>query len=82
MYRDQEFSSDLGSRSVERIKNVLLVRSMQFAEDAGPLAHPIRPETYEQIDNFYTLTVYRKGAEVIRMYETILGREGMSCSLS
>lgn len=76
VYRDQEFSGDLGSRSVERIKNVLIVRSHQFSEDSGPMAHSIRPESYQKIDNFYTPTVYRKGAEVIRMYETILGREG------
>lgn len=76
VYRDQEFSSDMGSRAVCRIDNVGGLRSMQFAEDAGPMAHPIRPSSYIEINNFYTATVYEKGSEVIRMIATILGREG------
>lgn len=72
----------MGSRPIERIKDALVVRSSQFPEDSGPLAHPVRPECYQQIDNFYTATVYRKGAEVIRMYETILGKAGKSSLLT
>lgn len=75
VYRDQEFSSDMSSRSVQRINDVVVLRAAQFPEDAGPLAHPVRPEKYMAIDNFYTATVYEKGAEVIRMQEKILGRE-------
>ncbi len=73
VFRDQEFSSDLGSRAVNRIDNVRVVRSAQFAEDASPMAHPIRPDQVVEINNFYTLTVYEKGAEVIRMMHTLLG---------
>ncbi|QBC44737.1 aminopeptidase N [Iodobacter fluviatilis] len=76
VYRDQEFSSDIGSRSVERINNVKVLREMQFAEDAGPQAHSVRPEAYSEINNFYTMTIYEKGSEVVRMYATLLGREG------
>ncbi|WP_373974886.1 aminopeptidase N [Chitinibacter sp. SCUT-21] len=76
VYRDQEFSSDLGSRAVQRISNVRTLRTSQFAEDAGPQAHPIRPDEYLEINNFYTMTVYEKGSEVVRMYETLLGRDG------
>lgn len=76
VYRDQEFSADMNSRTVQRIDDVSRLRIMQFAEDAGPMAHPIRPESYIEIDNFYTATVYEKGAEVIRMIETLLGKEG------
>ena len=79
VFRDQEFSADMlgeeTARAVERIRNVRTLRQAQFAEDAGPMAHPIRPESYQQIDNFYTMTVYEKGAEVIRMLQTLLGRE-------
>jgi len=75
VYRDQEFSSDMSSRPVQRINDVVVLRAAQFPEDAGPLAHPVRPEKYMAIDNFYTATVYEKGAEVIRMQEKILGRE-------
>lgn len=75
VFRDQEFSSDMGSRSVKRIVDATQIRSVQFSEDAGPMAHPIRPESYIKIDNFYTVTVYQKGAEVTRMYKTILGSE-------
>lgn len=76
VYRDQEFSSDMGSRPVKRIQDVQRLRAAQFPEDAGPTAHPIRPESYVKMDNFYTATVYEKGAEVIRMYEELLGRDG------
>lgn len=73
VFRDQEFSSDVGSRSVNRINNVRLIRGPQFAEDCGPMAHPVRPEKVMEMNNFYTLTVYRKGSEVIRMIHTLLG---------
>ncbi|MGB4057159.1 MAG: aminopeptidase N [Alphaproteobacteria bacterium] len=75
VFRDQEFSSDLHSRTVQRIDDVSHLRRLQFTEDAGPLAHPIRPDNYIEINNFYTMTVYEKGAEVIRMMRTILGPE-------
>lgn len=73
VYRDQEFSADQGSRAVKRIEDVRGLRAVQFQEDAGPLAHPVRPDSYIEISNFYTATVYNKGAEVIRMMATILG---------
>ncbi|EJC6858618.1 TPA: aminopeptidase N [Vibrio parahaemolyticus] len=76
VFRDQEFSSDLGSRAVNRIDNVRIIRGPQFAEDASPMSHPIRPEKVIEMNNFYTLTVYEKGSEVIRMYHTLLGEEG------
>lgn len=75
VFRDQEFSSDIGSRSVNRINNVRVLRSAQFAEDASPMAHPIRPDKVMEMNNFYTLTVYEKGAEVIRMMHTLLGEQ-------
>ncbi len=75
VFRDQEFSADTHSRDVQRIDDVTHLRKFQFAEDAGPLAHPIRPDNYIEINNFYTMTVYEKGAEVIRMMRTILGAE-------
>ncbi|WP_338567582.1 aminopeptidase N [Erwinia sp. E_sp_B01_3] len=75
VFRDQEFSSDLGSRAVNRIDNVRVMRGAQFAEDASPMAHPIRPEQVIEMNNFYTLTVYEKGSEVIRMMHTLLGEE-------
>ncbi len=75
VYRDQEFSADQGSRVVKRIGDVRALRAGQFREDAGPLAHPVQPDHYITIDNFYTATVYNKGAEVIRMMATIIGRE-------
>ncbi|MGP4123923.1 MAG: aminopeptidase N [Sodalis sp. (in: enterobacteria)] len=75
VFRDQEFSSDMGSRAVNRINNVRLMRSAQFAEDASPMAHSIRPDKVIEMNNFYTLTVYEKGAEVIRMLYTLLGEE-------
>lgn len=76
VYRDQEFSSDLNSRTVQRIQDVDRLRTFQFVEDAGPTAHPIKPTSYIEINNFYTATVYEKGAEVIRMVRTMLGKEG------
>ena len=75
VFRDQGFSADQGSAAVKRIEDVRGLRAAQFPEDAGPLAHPIRPDSYQEISNFYTATVYNKGAEVIRMMATILGRE-------
>ena len=81
VYRDQEFSADQRSRAVQRITEVRTLRAAQFPEDAGPLAHPVRPETYREINNFYTATVYEKGAELVRMIASILGpkkfRKGM-----
>ena len=76
VFRDQEFSADMNSRAVQRISDVNLLRSHQFPEDAGPMSHPVRPDSYQEINNFYTLTVYEKGAEVIRMMHTLLGEEG------
>ncbi|MGV6818062.1 MAG: aminopeptidase N [Thiotrichales bacterium] len=76
VYRDQRFTADMTSAAVKRIDDVRALRTYQFAEDASPMAHPIRPSSYMEINNFYTLTVYEKGAEVVRMYETLLGREG------
>ncbi|MFL6788942.1 MAG: aminopeptidase N [Sphingomicrobium sp.] len=75
VFRDQSFSGDMGSKAVKRIEDVRLLRAAQFPEDSGPLAHPVRPESYMEITNFYTATVYNKGAEVIRMMRTILGEE-------
>ncbi|SHF99762.1 aminopeptidase N [Microbulbifer donghaiensis] len=76
VFRDAEFSADMNSRAVKRIEDVSLLRTVQFAEDAGPMAHPVRPDSYMEISNFYTLTVYEKGAEVVRMVHTLLGGEG------
>ena len=76
VFRDQEFSADMTSRAVKRIADVRLLRSAQFPEDAGPMAHPVRPDSYMEINNFYTTTVYNKGAEVIRMQHTLLGADG------
>jgi aminopeptidase N len=73
VFRDQSFSGDMGSKAVKRIEDVRLLRAAQFPEDSGPLAHPVRPESYIEITNFYTATVYNKGAELIRMMRTILG---------
>ena len=75
VYRDSEFSSDMGSRSVKRIEDTMIMRTAQFAEDAGPMAHPVRPASYIEISNFYTLTVYEKGAEVVRMMRVLLGEQ-------
>lgn len=76
VYRDQEFSRDMNSRDVNRILDVKVLRATQFPEDAGSMAHPVRPESYQEINNFYTATVYNKGAEVIRMQQTLLGKAG------
>ncbi len=76
VFRDEEFSADMQSRAVKRIQDVRDLRSRQFPEDAGPMAHPIRPDQYLEINNFYTSTVYQKGATIIRMYHTLLGEEG------
>lgn len=73
IFRDQEFSADMSSRLVTRINDVKVIRTVQFAEDAGPMAHPVQPDSYIEINNFYTTTVYNKGAEVIRMMRTLLG---------
>ncbi|MCK9535779.1 MAG: aminopeptidase N [Pseudomonas sp.] len=75
VFRDSEFSADMNSRVVTRIEGVAYLRTHQFAEDAGPMAHPVRPEQYMEISNFYTLTIYEKGAEVVRMLHTLLGAE-------
>lgn len=75
VYRDQEFSADMGSKGVKRIEDVRMLRARQFGEDAGPLAHPVRPESYIEINNFYTATVYEKGAELVRMQASLLGPE-------
>lgn len=76
VFRDAEFSADMNSRTVKRIEDVAYLRTHQFAEDAGPMAHPIRPDSFIEISNFYTLTVYEKGAEVVGMVHTLLGAEG------
>ena len=76
VFRDQEFSADQGSRAVRRIAEVRTLRAIQFPEDDGPLAHPVRPDSYIRIDNFYTPTVYNKGAELVRMIHTLIGKEG------
>ena len=76
VFRDQEFSSDLRSRAIQRISDVIQLKTRQFAEDSGPMAHPVRPDLYIAMDNFYTSTVYEKGAEVIRMIHSILGEYG------
>jgi len=76
VFRDQEFSADVTSRAVRRIQDVRDLRTSQFPEDAGPMAHPVRPASYVEINNFYTTTVYNKGAEVVRLYQTLLGQDG------
>lgn len=76
VFRDAEFSADMNSRTVKRIEDVSFLRANQFAEDAGPMAHPVRPDSFIEISNFYTLTVYEKGAEVVRMLHTLCGAEG------
>ncbi|ROU00390.1 aminopeptidase N [Marinobacter sp. R17] len=75
VFRDSQFSADMGSPTVKRIEDATLLRTAQFAEDSGPMAHPVRPDSYIEISNFYTLTVYEKGAEVVRMIHTLLGEE-------
>ncbi len=81
VFRDQEFTSDMRSRAVKRIQDVRTLRSHQFPEDAGPLAHPVRPQSYIEINNFYTATVYEKGAEVVRMFKTLLGADKFAKAL-
>jgi len=81
VFRDQEFTADLHSRAIKRIEDVNALRTFQFAEDAGPMRHPVRPESYIEMNNFYTLTVYEKGAEVIRMIHTFLGEVGFQKGL-
>ncbi len=76
VFRDQEFTADHHSRAVKRIEDVRLLRAHQFAEDASPMAHPIRPASFVEINNFYTVTVYEKGAEVVRLYHSLLGEDG------
>ncbi|POF90138.1 aminopeptidase N [Pseudomonas putida] len=76
VFRDAEFSADMNSRTVKRIEDVAYLRTHQFAEDAGPMAHPVRPDSFIEISNFYTLTIYEKGAEVVGMVRTLLGAEG------
>ena len=92
--RDQEFSADMlaaesadpagaaSARAVKRIEDVRVLRAAQFPEDAGPMAHPIRPESYQEINNFYTVTIYEKGAEVVRMLQTLVGRDGFAAGLA
>lgn len=75
VFRDQEFSADMGSRTVKRVEDVGMLRTMQFAEDGGPMAHPVQPGSFIEISNFYTLTIYEKGAEIVRMIHTLLGAE-------
>ncbi len=75
VFRDEEFSADMGSRTVKRVEDVNVLRTAQFAEDAGPMAHPVRPDSFVEISNFYTATIYQKGAEVVRMIHTLLGSE-------
>ncbi len=75
VFRDSEFSADMNSRGVKRIKDVSVLRTAQFAEDSGPMAHPVRPESFIEISNFYTLTIYEKGAEIVRMIHSILGAD-------
>ena len=75
VFRDQSFSADMGSAAVKRIEDVRVLRMVQFPEDSGPLSHPVRPDSYMEISNFYTATVYNKGAELIRMFHTVLGPE-------
>ncbi len=85
VFRDQEFSMDLAgspsARAVKRIEDVRVLRTAQFPEDAGPMAHPVRPDQYLEINNFYTVTVYEKGAEVVRMMQTLVGREGFAAGM-
>ncbi|MFG1394599.1 aminopeptidase N [Xanthobacter agilis] len=81
VFRDQEFSSDQRSRPVKRIADVRALKAAQFSEDSGPLAHPVRPQSYREINNFYTATVYEKGAEVVRMLKTLLGEAGFRAGM-
>ena len=86
VFRDQEFSQDIAhhpsARAVKRIEDVRLLRTVQFAEDAGPMSHPVRPDQYLEINNFYTVTIYEKGAEVVRMMQTLVGKEGFKAGMA
>jgi aminopeptidase N len=86
VFRDQEFSQDLcptpSARAVKRIEDVRVLRQAQFPEDAGPMAHPVRPDQYQEINNFYTVTIYEKGAEVVRMMQSLVGREGFAAGMT
>jgi len=86
VFRDQEFSQDLAgdlsARAVKRIEDVRVLRTAQFPEDAGPMAHPVRPDSYIEINNFYTVTIYEKGAELVRMMQTLVGRDGFAKGMS
>ncbi len=86
VFRDQEFSQDIAhkpsARAVKRIEDVRLLRTVQFAEDAGPMSHPVRPDQYLEINNFYTVTIYEKGAEVVRMMQTLVGKEGFKLGMA
>ena len=86
VFRDQEFSQDVAhhpsARAVKRIEDVRLLRTVQFAEDAGPMSHPVRPDQYLEINNFYTVTIYEKGAEVVRMMQTLVGKEGFKAGMA
>ncbi len=81
VFRDQQFSADMNSPAVQRIKDVRILRQYQFKEDEGPMAHPVRPDTYMEINNFYTVTVYNKGAEVVRMIHTLIGAEAFRAGM-
>ncbi len=81
VFRDQEFSADMSARASKRIADVQVLRAYQFSEDAGPMAHPVRPDSYIEINNFYTTTVYNKGAEVVRMLHTLLGPDGFRAGM-
>ena len=81
VFRDQQFTADMSLRDVKRIRDVRLLRTHQFAEDAGPMAHPVRPDSYIEISNFYTVTIYNKGAEVIRMLHTVLGEDAFQAGM-
>ena len=82
VFREQEFGADAHDRATARIKDVRILRAVQFPEDAGPMAHPVRPSSYVEINNFYTATVYEKGAEVVRMIQTLIGREAFRAGLA
>ena len=86
VFRDQEFSQDIAhkpsARAVKRIEDVRLLRTVQFAEDAGPMSHPVRPDQYLEINNFYTVTIYEKGAELVRMMQTLVGKEGFKAGMA
>ncbi|MBL4773114.1 MAG: aminopeptidase N, partial [Alcanivoracaceae bacterium] len=82
VFRDQEFTADMQSAAVKRIEDVRTLKALQFPEDSGPMSHPVRPDSFIEINNFYTLTIYEKGSEVVRMYHTLLGEEGFRKGLN